>query len=178
MLHCPYCHGYELNAAPVGVLARDDMALHQAMLLPDWGPTTLFTQGALVLTQEQVQALTARNVRIEETPVQTLIGDSPALEGVRLRDGREVALAGLIVAPETAPCCDLAARLGCETTEGPTGPYLAVDVMQATTVPGVFAAGDLASPMPNATLAAAAGVMAGGSAHRSLVFDPKLAANP
>ncbi|WP_306152555.1 NAD(P)/FAD-dependent oxidoreductase [Roseovarius sp. MMSF_3281] len=176
VLHCPYCHGYELNGGPVGVLARGEAALHQGMLLPDWGPTTLFTQGVLSLSAEQRQSLTGRGVMIEETPVAELFGTAPALDGVRLEDGREIAAAGLFLAPDTAPASDLAAQLGCTMKDGPTGPYVAVDPMQATSQPGVFAAGDLASPMANATIAAAAGVMAGNSAHRSLIFDPALTA--
>lgn len=175
VLHCPYCHGYELNGQPVGVLARNAMAFHPAMLLPDWGPTTLFTQGSFVPTEDQQRALEARGAKVEMTPVTALIGPSPALEAVQLADGRTIPLAGLFVAPLTLPSSDLASQLGCVTRDGPTGPHLEVDAMQATTVPGVFAAGDLASPMPNATLAAAAGVLAGGAAHRSLVFDPDLA---
>jgi thioredoxin reductase len=176
VLHCPYCHGYELSQQPVGVLATGDMAFHQAMMLPDWGPTTLFTQGKITLLPEQANALAEREVQIEEAPIIELTGQSPALDGVRLKDGRKIPLAGLFLSPATSPASDLADRLGCATTDGPTGPYLKVDMMQATSVPGVFAAGDLASPMPNATLAAAAGVLAGGAAHRSLIFDPDLAA--
>ena len=176
VLHCPYCHGYELNRQPMGVLARDEMALHQATMLPDWGPTTLFTNGQLQLTDDQRSTLATRGVAVEETPVAALLGPGTALEAVQMEDGREIALSGLFLAPQTAPSCNLAEQLGCETRDGPTGPYLAVDPMQATSVPGVFAAGDLASPMPNATLAAAAGVMAGGAAHRSLIFDAELTA--
>lgn len=172
VLHCPYCHGYELNQQPVGVLARNELATHQAMLLPDWGPTTLFTQGAFTATTDQRQALAARGVTIQEGLITGLVGPAPALTAVTLADGREIALTGLFVAPETAPSNDLSSRLGCAVKDGPTGPYLAVDGMQATSVLGVFAAGDLASPMANATLAAAAGVMAGTAAHRSLIFDP------
>ncbi len=157
VLHCPYCHGYELDRQPVGVLARNDMAFHQAMLLPDWGPTTLFTQGSFEPTSEQRQALVARGAELETTPVVSLLGPSPKLEAVHLTDGRTIPLAALFVAPLTLPSSDLANQLGCAMRDGPTGPYLEVDAMQATTVPGVFAAGDLASPMPNATLAAAAG---------------------
>lgn len=172
VLHCPYCHGYELNKKPVGVLARNEMAMHQAMLLPDWGTTTLFTQGSFSPSPEQLQSLSTRGVQLEEATVTALIGPSPALDAVRLADGREIPMAGLFLAPQTAPSCDLAEQLGCATKDGPTGPYLDVDGMQSTSVPGVFAAGDLASPMPNATLAAAAGVIAGTAAHRSLIFGP------
>ncbi|WP_447553914.1 NAD(P)/FAD-dependent oxidoreductase [Vreelandella sp. EE22] len=174
VLHCPYCHGYELNQQPVGVLARNDIAIHQAMLLPDWGPTTLFTQGAITPTPEQHQALYARGVNIEITPITGLLGPAPTLTAAKLADGREIPLAGLFLVPQTTLASDIAEQLGCATKAGPTGPYLDVNEMQATAVPGVFAAGDLASPMPNATLAAAAGVIAGGAAHQSLIFDPDL----
>lgn len=170
LLHCPYCHGYELDRQPVGVLAGGLMAFHQAMLVPDWGPTTLFTQGAFEPTPEQRSALAARGVTIEPSPVVALLGDAPALAGVRLADGRTIAVAGLFLAPRTAPASDLAERLGCAFEEGPTGPLIRADGRGRTSVPGVFAAGDAASPMANATLAAAAGVLAAGSAHHSLIF--------
>lgn len=174
VLHCPYCHGYELNQQPVGVLARNEAAIHQAMLLPDWGATTLFTQGSFTPTPDQRQILKRRGVTVEEVPITGLVGPAPTLEAVELADGRDLPLAGLFIAPQTAPSSALGAMLGCAAKDGPTGPYLDVDAMQATSVPGVFAAGDLASPMANATLAAAAGVMAGAAAHRSLIFDPDL----
>ncbi|WEX07686.1 NAD(P)/FAD-dependent oxidoreductase [Chelativorans sp. AA-79] len=169
VLHCPYCHGYELDQRPLGVLVSGDTALHQAMLVPDWGPTTLFTQGIFVPTPDQQAGLAARGVTIEPTPVAELLGASPALEAVRLADGRTVELCGLFVAPQTVPASDLAERLGCAFKDGPTGPFIAVDGRQQTSVPGAFAAGDAASPMANATLAAAAGVMAAGGAHHSLI---------
>ena len=175
VLHCPYCHGYELDRQPVGVLARSELVLHQAMLLPDWGPTMLFTQGALALASEQTAALAARGVGIEETPIAELIGKSPALEAVRLTDGGPYLWPGCSSRPTRLRVAILQNSWDAQWRQGRPGPYLKVDAQQATSVPGVFAAGDLASPMPNATLAAAAGVMAGGSAHRSLIFDADLA---
>lgn len=170
VLHCPYCHGYELDQKPLGVLASSEIAMHQAMLVPDWGPTTLFTQNAFKPTDEQKAALAARGVTIEPTPITELLGKGVALEAVRLTDGRTIALSGLFIAPQTAPASNLAERLGCTFNDGPTGPFIAVNGRQETSVPGVFAAGDAASPMANATLAAAAGVMAAGSAHYSLIY--------
>lgn len=170
VLHCPYCHGYELNGRPVGVLASGPLAYHHAMLLPDWGPTTLFTNGAFDPGSDQRAAMAARGVSIEETPVAALLGKDESLEAVRLADGRLIEVNGLFIAPRTEPASDLAARLGCRFEEGPTGPYLVVDERRQTSVPGVFAAGDAATPMPNATLAAASGVMAAGGAHAALIF--------
>lgn len=171
VLHCPYCHGYELDRRALGVLASSDMAFHQAMLVPDWGPTTLFTQGAFVPTPDQQAALAARGARVEQTPIAELLGASPALEAVRLADGRTVELSGLFLAPQTVPASDLAETLGCAFKDGPTGPFIAVDGMQQTSVPGVFAAGDAARSMANATLAAAGGVVAAGGAHHSLIYN-------
>lgn len=171
VLHCPYCHGFELNQRPVGVLARNEMAFHQAMLLPDWGPTTLFTQEAMTVTDEQSTQLAGRGVTIEHSPVEALLGPAPTLDGVRLRDGRTLPIAGLFLAPLTVPASPIAEMLGCAMSEGPTGRLVTVDAQQRTSVPGVFAAGDLTNPMANATLSAAAGVMAGAGTHRSLIFD-------
>lgn len=170
VLHCPYCHGYELERRPMGVLASSEQAVHQAMLVSDWGPTTLFTQGAFVPTREQSAMLSARGVTVEQTPVAALVGAAPALEAVCLADGRTAAFCGLFIAPRTVPACDLPERLGCVFDDGPTGPYLSVDERQQTSVPGVFAAGDVARPMANATLAAAAGVIAAAGAHHSLIY--------
>ncbi|WP_421725492.1 NAD(P)/FAD-dependent oxidoreductase [Bauldia sp.] len=171
VLHCPYCHGYELDQKPIGVLGESELAIHQAMLVPDWGPTTLFTQGVLTPAPDEEAALAARGVTIEDTPIVELIGKSPALEAVRLADGRSVGLSGLFTAPRTEQASGLAAALGCAFEDGPTGPLIAIGERQSTSVPGVFAAGDAASPMANATLAAAAGVMAATAAHHSLIYE-------
>lgn len=171
VLHCPYCHGFEVADEPLGVLAAHPMSVHQAMLLPDWGPTTYFTQGQFEPSPEDARHLAARGVRVERTPVVALLGDAPALTGVVLDDGREVPLRALFVASRVHMASPLAGQLGCEFDEGPLGPVIRVDDMKQTTVPGVFAAGDASTPMSNATLASASGVMAGVCAHRSLVMS-------
>ncbi len=169
VLHCPYCHGYEVADLPLGVIAAHPMSAHQAGLIPDWGPTTYFTQGVFEPDAEQAAHLSARGVQIERTPVVELLGDAPALEGVRLTDGRTVTVGALFVAPMTRPSSPLAGLLGCEFEDGPMGPHVRVDEWKQTTVPGVYAAGDAATPMHNATLASAAGVLAGVGAHQSLL---------
>ena len=171
VLHCPYCHGYEVRDQPLGVLATHPLSAHQATLIPDWGPTTYFTQGTFEPDDEEAARLAARGVRIERTPVVELLGAAPALDGVRLGDGRIMPIAALFTAPKTQMASPLAEKLGCAFEEGPLGPYLRVDDMKLTTVPGVYAAGDAASPMSNATFASASGVLAGAAAHQSLVAE-------
>lgn len=170
VIHCPYCHGYEVAGSTLGVLGGDPMSAHRAALLPDWGPTVLFTQGGAAPEPEAAALLAARGVTVEPVPVVALLGDAPALDGVRLADGREIALGALFVSPRTQPASPLAAQLGCAFDDGPFGPHVRVDERKQTTVAGVFAAGDAAMPMHSAPLAAAAGTLAGVGAHQSLVF--------
>jgi thioredoxin reductase len=169
VFYCPYCDGYELTGRKIGVLATSPQ-IHTAMLLPDWGDTTFFTNEVITLDDDQRAALLARGVTIEPTPVVSLVGESPALSGVQLADGRVVAIGALFTVGTTRMASQLAELLGCEFDEGPIGPVIRTDEVQATTVPGVYAAGDAARAFANATLASADGVIAGVAAHRSLVF--------
>lgn len=171
VLHCPYCHGYEVRDRRIAAIANASAAVHQAVILPDWGPTTFFTQGAFEPTGEEAVLLAARGVEIERTPVVELLGEGSGIEALRLADGRTVPAEVVFTAPRTRMASPLAEQLGCAFTDGMTGPHITVDPMQHTSVPGVFAAGDAASAMYNATFASAAGVMAGVSAHRALVLD-------
>jgi thioredoxin reductase len=106
---------------------------------------------------------------IERTPVVALLGKAPALRAVQLADGRTIDLAAVFTMPRTKPSSPFAEALGCVIEEGPSGPFVKVDAWGLTSIPGVYAAGDAANPMHNATLASAAGVMAGIAAHQSLV---------
>ncbi|VWD47837.1 thioredoxin reductase [Burkholderia contaminans] len=170
VLHCPYCHGYEVSGQQLGVLASHPLSVHQAILIPDWGPTTWFTQGVVDANEEEAALLDARGVRIERSPVVEILGDAPRIEALRLADGQVVPVDALFVGAHTAMASDLAQQLGCAFDDGPLGPVVRVDAMKQTSVAGVFAAGDASTPMTNATFASASGVMAGVAAHRSLIF--------
>lgn len=170
VLHCPYCHGYEVADQRLGVLATHELSIHQAMLVPDWGPTTWFTQGIVEPTSDEAAMLAGRNVVIERAPVVEVLGDAPAISGLRLADNRVVAIDALFVGPRTRMASPLAGQLGCAFDDGPIGPVIRVDEWKHTSVPGVFAAGDASAMWTNATFASAAGVAAGVAAHRSLIF--------
>jgi thioredoxin reductase len=172
VLHCPYCHGYEVSGGKLGVLANHPHSAHAATLIPDWGETTYFTQALFEPDEGQLAGLTARGVRIERSPVVELLGDTPRLEAVRLGDGRVVRLDAVFVAPKTAMASPVAEQLGCVFDDGPFGPLIRTGDNKETSVKGVFAAGDAASAMHNATLASASGVLAGVHCHQSLAIQP------
>ena len=176
VLHCPYCHGYEVRDRRLGVLAISETAMHQALLVRDWSAdVTMFTNGAFEPDAEQRSTLSARGIRVEERAVETLEGTAPELAGVRLRDGDLVEIDALFTASRTHMSSPLAERLGCAFDDGPFGPVVRTDARKETTVPGVYCAGDAARTPHNATWAAADGATAGVMAHQSLVFAPAFA---
>jgi len=171
VLHCPYCHGYEVADRRFAVLAAGRMAVHQALLVTDWSAdVTLFTNGVVQPDAGQRAQLAARGVRVEPRAVAELLGEGTTLSGVRLADGTVVPADAMFTQPHARIAGPLAEQLGCELEEGRFGPIIRTDERRATSVPGVFAAGDVAQAM-NATIAAASGVMAGASAHASMIFD-------
>lgn len=163
VFHCPYCHGYELQAGRIGIVAASALAQHQAFMLPDWGQTTLLLNGAYTPSEEEAAALQQRGVRIETTPIAGIEGQADVL----LQDGRRLPMDGLFTQPRTRPASDIAAELGCAMEDGPMGPFIKVTALQETSLPRVFACGDAARAAGSIALATADGVMAALAAHRS-----------
>jgi thioredoxin reductase len=169
VLHCPYCHGYEVAGRRLGVLAIMPQATHQVNLIPEWGPATFLTNGVVTLTATERAALSARGVAVEEGLVAAILNEGEGLAGVSLRDGRTFALDALFTGVPTRQASPLAEQLGCALEETMLGPIVGVDATGQTSVPGVFAAGDAALPMKSLPGAVASGYTVGVAAHRSLL---------
>ena len=165
VFHCPYCHGYELDQGRIGVLATSALAMHHALMLPDWGTTTLFTNGVFTPDAEQQAQLDRRGVSVESTTVTRISGERADLE---LADGRVIALDGVFTLSRTR-ISPLAAQLGCELADGPTGAYVHTHETRQTSVTGVFACGDTSLAAGSVALAVGEGVRAGVGAHFSLI---------
>lgn len=170
VLHCPYCHGYEFSGQRLGVLNVSPMSIHQAMLIAEWGPTTFYLNGASEPDDASLAKLRTRGVAVEPAPVSALHGDGPLLSAIELGDGRMSGVDALFLGPRTRLNSKIAQQLGCQTDEAPFGLIIRTDSQRMTTVPGVYAAGDITRGAHNATWASADGVTAGVAAHRSLVF--------
>lgn len=168
VIHCPYCHGYEFSGQRLGVLKLSEMSLHQAMLIAEWGPATLYLNGDPEPDAETLAQLRERGVRIEPAPVRTLHGEGAI--AIELGDGRTSEVDALYIGTRTRLNSDIAQQLGCEIDEGVWGSVIRTDDWKATTVPGVFAAGDITRSAHNVTWASSDGVTAGVALHRSLVF--------
>lgn len=173
VLHCPYCHGYEVKDRPLAVLATGPMAAHQAqMLRADWSDdVTLLTNGADGL---DIPALDAAGIRIEDrTPLQ-LVGRDDIT--VRFQGGPDTVFSAIFTAPGVELTGTPTERLGVGLSDGPAGPFVRTGPMQQTAIPGVFAAGDLATPMWNVNFAVGDGARAGAGCHQSLLFPDFISA--
>lgn len=172
VFHCPYCHGYELGQGRIGIIATGPMSIHQAELLTDWGSVTLLVNDVLALDDAMRATLASRGVTIEETRIDRLEGRAD----VRLTDGRLLPFAGLFTATRCIPASPLAERAGCALEDTPMGIQLRTDGQGQTTVPGVFACGDVAKVPHSVSLAVGSGAMAGMQVHRSLLWPESLKA--
>lgn len=166
VFHCPYCHGYELDRGPVGVIATGPMSTHQAELLTEWGPATLLLNEAAPLTPDARDALQRRGVMVEETPIRQIEGAAAVI----LSDGRRLDFAGLFTAPRCVPASPVAETMGCAMMETPMGVQIRTNDAKETSIPGVFACGDVGRAPHSLSLAVGDGAWAGANLHRSLVW--------
>ncbi len=166
VFHCPYCHGYELDRGRIGVIAGSELSMHHALMLPDWGPTTLLLNGTFEPDAEQLAALEARRVTVERTAVAAITGHAD----VRLDDGRTLSFAGIFALAPLELASPMAEQLGLEMDRGPLGAVIKTDPMKETSMQGVFACGDAARMMASIALAVGDGNLAGAGVHRSLMF--------
>lgn len=168
VLHCPYCHGYEYADRRLGVLYAGPGSLHHARLIANWGSTTVFTNGVEI---EESGTLAAQGIAVESAPITALCGSDGGLSHVELAAGRAVPLDALYVAPFIEPRGQLASALGCSLRETPVGLILQIDERMVTSVPGVYAAGDIAAFPSMLARAVADGSLAGATVSQSLIFN-------
>jgi thioredoxin reductase len=163
VFHCPYCHGFEANAGPIGIIAASPMALHHGVMLPDWGRPTLFLNGVYEPSAEDRAALARRGTQLESVRIERVEGHADVV----LEDGRVQSMSALFTQAHTVLSSPIATQLGCALDNGPTGLFIRVDETKATSVPNVFACGDAARMAGNVTLAVADGALAAYAAHRN-----------
>ena len=182
VLHCPYCHGWEVRDQPVAVLATGPAGVHQAMLFRQLtADVTLLAHAGPTLSAEQAEQLAARGISVIDGQVTGLVVQDDRLEGVRLHTGEIVALRALVVAPFFRANADLLTALGLEVADMSMGEavvatYLAADSMGATAVPGVWAAGNLTNPQTQVVSSAGAGLAAGAAINGDLIAEDTRAA--
>jgi thioredoxin reductase len=169
VLHCPYCHGYEVRNEKTGVLGNGEFGFDLAKLISNWtDDLTLFTNGAATLTAEQTGKLENHRIKIVEKEVERLEHSSGHLQHIIFKDGTKSFLKAMY-----APCtfeqhCQIPETLGCELTdEG----YIKIGAFQKTTIAGIFACGDNTTRMRTVANAVAMGTTAGMMVNKEIVFE-------
>jgi thioredoxin reductase len=159
VIHCPYCHGYEVNQEKTGILADGNFALHYAQLILNWTKDlTIFTNGKSTLTQEQIEKISNRNIPIIEKGIAEIKHENGHLKQIVFKDNSTFELKAIYSRPEFEQHCKIPEMLGCELTEQG---YIKVDLFQKTTVENVFACGDNTNPMRSVANAVASGNLVG-----------------
>jgi thioredoxin reductase len=154
LLHCPYCHGYEVRDQPLGVLGGSPESVQHAQLVRQWSSDVILFPHTEALTAEQRERLTARGIRIVEGTVARLVLDNDRLHGVELHGGGVIPRTAVFVRPRFVANSDLLTSLGCELdADG----WVVHDPVGRTSVAGVWVAGNAADPRAHVINAAGQG---------------------
>ncbi|GAA2600899.1 NAD(P)/FAD-dependent oxidoreductase [Streptomyces axinellae] len=174
VLHCPYCHGWEVRDRPIGVLASGPMSVHQALLFRQWSDdVAFFTHTMAPPTDEQAEELAARGIRVVAGEVAGLEITEDRLSGLRLGDGTVVAREAVAVASRMVARGGFLAPLGLHPVEHPSGAgvHIPVDAAGRTRVPGVWAAGNVTDLVGQVGASAAAGAGAAAQINADLIAE-------
>lgn len=177
VLHCPYCHGWEVRDQAVGILAAGPMAPHQALLWRQWtDDVVLFRNDRPDFSDEEYEQLAARGICVVDGEVAALEAAGDRITGVRLAGGTVIPREALVVQPRFTARSAVLESLGLRPTEMEmgghvVGTYIAADPAGATEVPGVWVAGNVANLMEQVVGAAAAGLKAASMINMDLVTE-------
>ncbi|KRF14030.1 thioredoxin reductase [Nocardioides sp. Soil797] len=160
VLHCPYCHGWEVRDQRIGVLVTGPMAVHKAFLFRQWSSQVVVFRGDHQLSDEEIVKLRALDIPLVDGAISGLEAEGDQLTGVRLEDGRVVAVDAVVVAAPMVARVEPFAGIGLEPTPHPAGSHIETDAFGQTSVPGVWVAGNATDLGAQVSGAAAAGALA------------------
>ncbi len=169
VIHCPYCHGYEVKGEKTGILTNGDFAFQYAQLIRNWTKDlTIFTNGKSTLTQEQTAKIRKHNIPIVEKEITFLKHQNGNVQEIVFADNSTFGLKAIYSRPDFEQHCKIPKELGCELTEQG---LLKVDMFQKTTVENIFACGDNASPLRAVSYAVATGNIAGAMVNNGMTEE-------
>lgn len=168
VLHCPYCHGYEVRDQPIAVLGGSPEAVAHALLIRQWSADLALLPHTDALSADQREPLAAVGVAVVDGVVSRITVVDDVLRGVQLEDGRAVPLAAVFVRPRFVPNADLLSGIGCAVDDGG---WPETDQTGRTTVAGVWVAGNLANPRAQVITAAGEGSAAAIAVNADLVEE-------
>jgi thioredoxin reductase len=169
VLHCPFCHGYEVRNERTGILGNGEYALDFSMLISNWTPDlTLFTDGPSTLTTDQATLIKSHRINIIDKEISKIAHNNGQVRSIVFKDNTTFELKAIYTKVPFEQHCLIPQQLGCELNDDG---YIKVDGTQKTTVPGVFACGDNTTRVRSLSNAIAQGGMAGMSLIREVTAE-------
>ncbi len=171
MLHCPYCHGWEVRDQPIAVIATSPASVHQALLFSQLTDEITLVAHSFAPDAEARSLMAGAGVTVLEASVQRVEAEGSAIHGLRLDDGSLLPARAVVVSPRSVAHGSLLTSLGIETVPHPSGfgDYVEVDPLGQSAVPGVYLAGNVTDLAAQVMGAAAAGTRAGAAVNIDLV---------
>lgn len=169
VIHCPYCHGYEVKNEATGILANGDIGYEFSKMILNWTKDlTLFTNGKSLITAEQSSKLIQHHIQINEDEIDEIRHENGHIKSIYFKNGMEIPLKALYAKIPFELNLDISEDLGCELTEHG---LIKVDAFQKTTTLGVFACGDSTTMMRSVAAAVAQGNLAGAMLNKELIDE-------
>lgn len=168
VLHCPYCHGYEVRDQSLGVLGGDSGAIAHAILIKQWSDDVILFADQAEISPADKELLDARGIAIEPSAIEQVVVEHDALRGVVVENGRVVPRSAVFVRPTFSPNDTLLRDLGCSI--GDEG-WISHDSAGATSIPGVYVAGNASDPRAQVITAAGHGSAVAISMNADLIAD-------
>lgn len=169
VIHCPYCHGYEVKGLTTGILANGETAFELAMLISNWTKKlSVYTNGTSTLTEAQVLKLKEHSIGIIQTAIKNIRHTNGTMHAVEFTDGNSIETSVLYTRPAFEQHSNISVTLGCEITEAG---YIKTDIAQRTTRPGVFACGDNTTRLRTVANAIAQGTLTGMMLNKEMIEE-------
>jgi thioredoxin reductase len=169
LIHCPYCHGYEVRNEKTGIIGNGDYGFEFSTLISNWtNDLTLFTNGTSTLTSEQAEKLERHHIKIVEKAIERLEHSDGHLQNIVFKDGAKVDVKAAYTRSPFEQHCPIPETLGCELTEDGN---IRINQLQKTTVSGVFACGDNVTRIRTVANAVAMGTTTGMMVNKELIEE-------
>ena len=169
VVHCPYCHGYELRNKKTAIMANGEKGFHLASLVNNLTKDlTILTSGKADFTDEQLVKLKRNGIRIIESRVAEIKHNNGYVSKVALENGDSVFVEGLYAALPFVQHSDMPFSFGCDFTEQG---YIKTDGFQRTTVAGIYACGDNSAMMRSVANAVYSGNVTGAMVNKELTDE-------
>lgn len=169
VIHCPYCHGYEVKNKKTGILGNGEYGFDFSKMICNWTKDLiLFTNGKSTLTEEQTAKIKKHDVKIVETEIDRFEQSNGQIQNIIFKDGSKTAIKAMYSRPAFQQHCDIPVKLGCELTEQG---YIKADMFQKTTVYGVYACGDNTTFIRSIANAVSLGTLSGAMTNKEIIDE-------